>query len=108
MNKTRIAIFASGTGSNAINLIGYFDNHPTIEIGFLLSNKSDAPVLNAAKELGVTVVQHGNEEVAKGEFLVRLCQSHTIDWIVLAGYLRLIPGELIQKFENNITKLNLR
>lgn len=106
MNKTRIAVFASGTGSNAINLIRYFNNHPTIEIGFVLSNKSDAPVLNSAKELGITVIHRTNEEVANGNFLVQLCQSHEIDWIMLAGYLRLIPGQLTQQFENKIINLH--
>jgi phosphoribosylglycinamide formyltransferase-1 len=106
MNKTRIAVFASGTGSNAINLIRYFNNHPTIEIGFVLSNKSDAPVLNSAKDLGITVIHHTNDEVANGDFLVQLCQSHQINWIMLAGYLRLIPGQLIQQFENKIINLH--
>lgn len=106
MNKTRIAVFASGKGSNAINLIRYFNNHPSIEIGFVLSNKSDAPVLNSAKELGIEVLYLSNQEVANGDFLVQICQSHHIDWIMLAGYLRLIPGELIQHFENRIINLH--
>ena len=106
MNKTRIAVFASGTGSNAINLIRYFNNHPTIEIGFVLSNKSDAPILNSAKDLGITAIHHPNGEVANGDFLVQLCQSHQINWIMLAGYLRLIPGQLIQQFENKIINLH--
>jgi len=106
MNKTRIAVFASGTGSNAINLIRYFNNHPSIEIGFVLSNKSDAPVLNSAKELGIEVLYLSNQEVANGDFLVQICQSNHIDWIMLAGYLRLIPGELIQHFENRIINLH--
>lgn len=106
MNKIRIGIFASGTGSNAINLIRYFNNHPTIEVGFVLSNKSDAPVLNAAKELGIEVLYHSNQEVANGDFLIQICQSHQINWIILAGYLRLIPSELIQHFENKIINLH--
>ena len=106
MNKTRIGIFASGTGSNAINLINYFKNHTSIEIGFVLSNKSDAPVLNSAKALGIEVIYHPNEEVAKGDFLVEICQTYKIDWIVLAGYLRLIPLQLIHNYENKIVNLH--
>ena len=106
MNKTRIGIFASGTGSNAINLIKYFNNHSSIEIGFVLSNKSDAPVLNSAKALGIEVIYSPNEEVAKGDSLIELCQTHKIDWIVLAGYLRLIPTQLIQAYENKIVNLH--
>lgn len=106
MNKTSIGIFASGTGSNAINLINYFKNHTSIEIGFVLSNKSDAPVLNSAKALGIETIYRTNEEVANGNFLVKLCQTHGIDWIILAGYLRLIPLQLIHNYENKIINLH--
>jgi len=106
MNKTRIAIFASGTGSNAINLIHHFKNHTSIEVGFVLSNKSDAPIINSAKALGIEVLYHSNEEVANGDFLVQICQKHHIDWVILAGYLRLVPTQLIQTFENKIINLH--
>lgn len=106
MNKTRIAIFASGTGSNAINLIHHFKNYTSIEVGFVLSNKSDAPIINSAKALGIEVLYHSNEEVANGDFLVQICQKHHIDWVILAGYLRLIPTQLIQAFENKIINLH--
>lgn len=106
MNKTRIGIFASGTGSNAINLINYFRNHSSIEIGFVLSNKSEAPVLNSAKSLGIEVIYRPNEEVANGNSLLEICQAHNIDWIVLAGYLRLIPIPLIHAYENKIVNLH--
>lgn len=106
MNKTRIAIFASGTGSNAINLIHHFKNHASIEVGFVLSNKKDAPVLASAKELGIEVLYHSNADVSNGAFLVKLCKSHKIDWVILAGYLRLIPTQLIQAFDNKIINLH--
>lgn len=106
MNKTRIGIFASGTGSNAINLINYFRNHSSIEIGFVLSNNPDAPVLNSAKSLGIEVIYRSNEEVANGDFLVELCKAYRIDWIVLAGYLRLIPIPLIHTYKNKIINLH--
>ncbi len=106
MNKTRIGIFASGTGSNAINLIRHFNNHPHIEVGFVLSNKSDAPVLNSAKDLGIKVLFFSNHEVANGNFLIQTCKNHVIDWVILAGYLRLIPSELIQQFEGRIINLH--
>lgn len=106
MIKTKIAVFASGTGSNAINLIRFFDKHPSIEVGFVLSNKSDAPILSSAKELGVEVLFHDNTAVSDGTFLTELCRSHGIDWIILAGYLRLIPTELINAFPNKMVNLH--
>ncbi len=106
MKKARIAIFASGTGSNAINLIRFFENHPSIEVGFVLSNKADAPVLESAKALGVDVMFYDNKKVADGNFLVELCQEQQIDWVVLAGYLRLIPTALINAFPEKMINLH--
>lgn len=106
MNKVRIAIFASGTGTNAINLIRYFKEHEQIEVSFVLSNKSDAPVLTSANDLGVHVLNFSNQEVADGDFLTRICRENKIDWIVLAGYLRLIPASFIQAFDGRIINLH--
>ena len=106
MMKKRIAIFASGTGSNAINLIGHFAGHEAIEIGFVLSNKKDALVLESANELGVETLYFSNSEVSQGEFLIELCEKHRIDYVVLAGYLRLIPGDFIEAFSEGIINLH--
>ena len=106
MVKKRMAIFASGTGSNAINLIGHFAGHEAIEIGFVLSNKKDAPVLESANELGIETLYFSNSEVSQGEFLIELCEKHQIDYIVLAGYLRLIPGDFIEAFSEGIINLH--
>tara|TARA_B110000285_G_scaffold99174_1_gene112987 strand:+ start:1482 stop:2060 length:579 start_codon:yes stop_codon:yes gene_type:complete len=106
MNKKRVAIFASGTGSNAINLIGYFKEHKAIEIGFILSNKKDALVLESAKKLDVQTLFFSNSEVSKGHFLIELCKTHHIDYVVLAGYLRLIPEGFIDVFSEKIINLH--
>lgn len=106
MLKKRIAIFASGTGSNAINLIRYFEKSNSIEVGFVLSNKSNAPIVDSATELGIPVKCFTNEEVSNGDFLTDLCISENIDWVILAGYLRLIPPALIEKFSDRIINLH--
>jgi len=106
MKNKRIAIFASGTGSNAVNLIHFFKNDPNINVAFVLSNKKDAKVLQTANEMGVSTFQFSNQQVADGNFLVNLCKEHQIDWIVLAGYLRLIPIELIVAFKQKMINLH--
>jgi phosphoribosylglycinamide formyltransferase-1 len=106
MNKVRIAIFASGTGTNAINLIRYFKENEQIEVGFVLSNKSDAPVLNSASDLGIKALNFSNQEVADGDFLTKICRDNKTDWIVLAGYLRLIPASFIHAFDGRIINLH--
>lgn len=106
MNKKRIAIFASGTGSNAMNLIRFFEGHSSIEVGFVLSNKQDAPIIDSARNAGAEVLVYSNEQVADGDFLVSTCEKHAIDWIILAGYLRLIPATFISTFEDKIINLH--
>jgi phosphoribosylglycinamide formyltransferase-1 len=106
MQKQRIAIFASGTGSNAVNLIHFFKGHPSIDVAFVLSNNEDAPVLSSAKKLDVPVLYYPNDVVAKGHFLVSICEEQQVDWIVLAGYLRLVPGSLIDNYADKIINLH--
>ena len=97
MSKTKIAIFASGTGSNAVNLI---------HVGFVLSNKADAPVLKSSETLGVRSVYFDNAKVADGDFLTTFCKDNNVDWIILAGYLRLIPRSLITAYSEKMINLH--
>jgi len=106
MQKKRIAIFASGTGSNAINLIRNFENDSVLEVAFVLSNKADAKVLASARNLGVQTFHFDDKQVADGQFLTSFCREHNIDWIVLAGYLRLIPVELIAAYNRKMINLH--
>lgn len=92
MNKTSIALFASGSGSNAVNIIQYFKEHPSINVALLVCNKSDAPVVQKAKELGVEVLIVSNEEVENGLTLLQELHYRSIEWVILAGFLRKIMG----------------
>lgn len=106
MIRKRIAIFASGTGSNALNLINFFANHDSIEVGIILSNKKDAPVVDSCEKLGLDVYVLNNVEVSEGDRLVSICQNQGIDYIVLAGYLRKIPDELIAEYPDAIINIH--
>lgn len=106
MQKKRIAIFASGTGSNAVNLIRSFQSDPKLEVAFVLSNKSDAKVLSSADDLGIPTFYFDNKRVADGDFLVNICRENQVDWIVLAGYLRLIPAALIKAYDHKMINLH--
>lgn len=106
MAKIRIALFASGGGSNAMNLIRHFAGNSVIEIAFVLSNKAEAGVVKKAASKGVETLVFTNEEVADGQFLVDVCAKYSIDFIVLAGYLRLIPVQLIQAFPERIINIH--
>ncbi len=106
MKKVRLAIFASGTGSNALNIIRYFKTSDAVEIGFVLSNKQDAKIVPAAREEGVEVVVVSNQEVEKAGKLVDLCQEKNIDYIILAGFLRKIPEQLIGLYPDRIINIH--
>lgn len=106
MQKTRIAIFASGSGSNALNLIDHFREHDSIEVVFVLSNRKEAPIVEKAVAKGMEVLCYSNAEVENGEFITTLCLEKGIDYIILAGYLRLIPGTLVTAFPERIINLH--
>lgn len=106
MNKTKLAIFASGTGSNAIKLIEYFKGHPSIEVEMVLSNKIDAKIMTTASDMGIRTVFRDNHFVADGEQLSAFMEENGIEWIVLAGYLRLIPVELVEAYPGRIINLH--
>lgn len=106
MNQKRIAIFASGNGSNAMNIIKHFENHPMIEIAFVLANSPQAKVLQLAKEKGVKTILCTNEEAASEVYMVSICKNHHIDFIILAGFLRKIPSTLIQAFPEKIINIH--
>lgn len=95
MNKVGIAIFASGTGSNAVNLINYFTNHAVIEVKSVFCNKVDAPVIEKARNLGIEACFFTNNDFANAGFMDAELKKRHIDWIILAGFLRKIPAQLI-------------
>jgi phosphoribosylglycinamide formyltransferase-1 len=106
MNKIRLALFASGTGSNALNIIDHFAGHQKVEVAFVLTNKADAPVVDKSQMRGVETVILNNELVSQADVLLKVCRQHRIDFIILAGYLRLIPSEFIEHFEERIINIH--
>lgn len=101
----KIAIFASGSGSNAENIALYFKDNPVAEVGLILTNKADAFVLERAKKLAVESVVFYSEQLKSGE-LVSLLKDKNIDFIVLAGFLLKIPENLIAAFPNKIINIH--
>ena len=101
-----IAIFASGSGTNAENITKYFQNSTSISVKLILSNKKDAYVLERARKLNTESVFLKKEDLDNPEILLPLLKSHRIDWIVLAGYLKLIPSFLIKAFPNRIINIH--
>ena len=104
--KINVAIFASGSGTNAQNLIKYFRNHSTIHISLIVSNRSDAYVLKRAENENVPHVVLSGKDWDENGNASRVLQNYHIDFIVLAGYLRLLPYWLIHQYPKKIVNIH--
>lgn len=94
----KIAIFASGSGSNAENIAKYFKNSELLNIECIYSNRNDAFVLQRANKLEIPAMVFNREEFYKSEKVLNSLNNNNIDFIVLAGFLWLIPQNLIDNF----------
>lgn len=106
MIRQKIALFASGRGTNALNIIKHFKNHPTIEVALLVCNKADAPIVEEVNKLGIECIICKNSDIEVPGFLVGICRDRGIDFIVLAGFLRKIPIDFVTHFENKIINIH--
>jgi phosphoribosylglycinamide formyltransferase 1 len=102
----RLALFASGSGSNAENIINYFSGNERVKIELILSNKSDAFVHERAKRLGVSSLTLPIDAFRNPEYLILLLKKKQIDFIVLAGFLLLIHPALVQAYPNRIVNIH--
>lgn len=102
----RLAVFASGSGTNAENLIRYFRTSPYGRVRLVLSNRPDAYVLKRAQAYDIeTIVFHREQLYETGEVLAAL-EKGNIDFIVLAGFLWLIPSSLLDTYEGRIVNIH--
>lgn len=102
----KIAIFASGSGTNAENIIRYFQERGTAAVDLVLCNRPDAGVLERAKNLGVDTVVFSRDQLYNNEGILDLLRSRGIDYIVLAGFLWLVPDYLIRAYDGRIINIH--
>jgi formyltetrahydrofolate-dependent phosphoribosylglycinamide formyltransferase len=101
-----IAIFASGSGSNALKMMEYFKDHPKIKIVLLVSNKPGAGALHHAANFGISTLIIEKEAFLKGDAYLPELESAGIQFIILAGFLWKIPGALIKAFPQKIINIH--
>jgi phosphoribosylglycinamide formyltransferase-1 len=106
MSKFRICIFASGSGTNAEAIIKYFQHHPFIEIELVLTNNPAAAVLEKAKKASVKSRVFNKSQFSESDEIVQLLQAHGITHLVLAGFLLLIPKNLVATYPNKIVNIH--
>jgi len=102
----RIAIFASGTGSNARKIIEHFQGHRNIAVSLIVSNKSKAGVIELANTHNIPHLILNREDFYHTENILKKFAIYPIDFIALAGFLWLIPDYLVRAFNGRIVNIH--
>jgi phosphoribosylglycinamide formyltransferase-1 len=104
--KIRLAIFASGTGTNAINIIEHFRNHEEIEVFCLLCNRPDALVLQSIAPYDIGTKIFNRDDFYESDEIKSYLNWFQIDYIILAGFLWLMPQNIIEEFPDKIINIH--
>ncbi len=106
MKTNKIAIFASGEGTNAQNIINYFKGSNNIEVALVISNKTTANVLNRAKLANIPTLVITKTDFFESMNTLNQLKSFGINWIVLAGFLWKVPQTFIQEYPSKIINIH--
>ncbi|MCC6842039.1 MAG: phosphoribosylglycinamide formyltransferase [Saprospiraceae bacterium] len=106
MKKKKIAIFASGQGSNASQLIKHFKNHPNIQVVLIITNSSKANVIKVAEENGIEYSVVNKSLLSNNSYMTSLLNLYDIDFIVLAGFLMLVPPFLVKIYDQRMINIH--
>ena len=101
-----IAIFASGSGSNAENIIRYFQNKGVFNFPVIISNRSDAYIHQRAESLNIKSITCSRKDFETGDSVLELLRGYQVDIIVLAGFLLKVPELLVDAFPNRIINIH--
>jgi phosphoribosylglycinamide formyltransferase-1 len=102
----RLAIFASGSGTNAENIIRYFQNKPQIKVSCICTNRADAYVAERVRPYNIPVLVFSRPDFYETEKILDYLKENNIDWIILAGFLWLIPANLIDRYPSRIINIH--
>ena len=99
-----IGILASGSGSNAEKIIQHFQNSDVARVSVVITNNSNAGVIDRAQKYGIEVKVVGNADLESD--LLSVLQIHNVDVVALAGFLRMIPMNVIQAYPGYILNIH--
>ncbi len=106
MPPKKIAVFASGSGSNAENLVRYFHSSTKAKVECILTNNSKAGVIERAAQLDVPCTIFSRKDFFESNDVLIFLQEKKIDLVVLAGFLLLVPQNLLRAFEKKIINIH--
>ena len=101
-----IAIFASGSGTNAENLIRFFRTSQYGRVSLVLTNRKEAGVISRAQNLDIEVIAFTREQFYHSDEVLTLLLERDIDFVVLAGFLWLVPDQILKAFENKMINIH--
>lgn len=104
--QVKLAIFASGKGSNAEKIIQFFENHNYIHVSLIVSNKATAGVLAIAEKNGIPSLVMEKRKFMETDEYVQFIKNQGITHIVLAGFLLKVPDNLIQAYHKKIVNIH--
>ncbi len=102
----KIAIFASGSGTNAVNIVKYFSKFNNIEVETILCNNPKALIIDKAKDLNIECLLFDKNQLYKTDFVHNYLERKKVDLIVLAGFLWLIPKSIIKRYSGRIINIH--
>jgi phosphoribosylglycinamide formyltransferase-1 len=102
----KIAILASGTGSNARNIIQYFSGSEEVEVELIASNKEQAGVLDIAREHGIDTYVLNKENFLNSDTFLDELKRRGVAYVILAGFLWKVPANLVRSFEGKILNIH--
>ncbi|UFH47350.1 phosphoribosylglycinamide formyltransferase [Flavobacterium galactosidilyticum] len=101
----KIVVFASGSGTNAENIIQYFSKNGVGSVAAVFTNKANAGVIERAKKYNVPVEIFSKEDLIEGKVLQKL-NDIAVDWIILAGFLLKFPENIVKVYPNRIINIH--
>ena len=102
----KLAILASGSGSNAQKICQHLKDHPGLEVAVIISNKEEAGVKSHAKAFGIPFLYFSNEDFRSGESIYQALENMNVQGIILAGFLRKVPQSLLRAYPNKILNIH--
>ncbi|MDD2435985.1 MAG: phosphoribosylglycinamide formyltransferase [Massilibacteroides sp.] len=101
-----IAVFASGSGSNAENIAKYFADSNDIKVAVVLSNNRNAKVHERMRKLNIPTFTFSRDEFSEGNSVLAKLKEYNIDLIVLAGYMNKITAPLLNAYPQRIINIH--
>jgi phosphoribosylglycinamide formyltransferase-1 len=101
-----IAIFASGSGTNAQQITEYMNSTGIARVVLILSNKPDAYVLERARKLGVPSLVFNRKDFYESDSVIEVLQDNQVDLIVLAGFLWFVPDNILKAYPRRIINIH--